>query len=81
VKRVLAAEPLSVDILEHVEVPTEIAAWKATDADRAKARAVQQANAAALQDAFARGLAVVGYERSERGDGRFLLGVASEPAY
>jgi predicted GNAT superfamily acetyltransferase len=81
VERALAAGPLSVDILEHVEVPMEIATWKATDADRVKARAVQQANAAALQDAFARGLAVVGYERSERGDGRFLLGVASEPAY
>jgi hypothetical protein len=43
--------------------------------DRAKALAVQEANAAALEDAFARGLAVVGYERNERGDGRFLLGL------
>jgi hypothetical protein len=59
-------------------VPVEVSAWKAVEADRGKARAVQQANAEALESAFGRGLAVIGYERDARGDGRFLLGVWDE---
>jgi predicted GNAT superfamily acetyltransferase len=78
VQRVLAGESLEVQVDEVVEVPVEVSAWKAVEADRDKARAVQEGNARALEAAFARGLAVVGYERTERGDGRFLLGVWDE---
>jgi predicted GNAT superfamily acetyltransferase len=74
VTRALAGEALPVDAVERVEVPAEIYAWKAAEVDRAKAREVQARNAEALEGAFARGLAVVGYERTERGDGVFLLG-------
>ena len=78
VTRVLAGEQPAVDVTEHVDVPMEISAWKASDDSRAKAREVQSANAAALESAFARGLSVIGYERDAHGDGRFLLGVWDE---
>jgi predicted GNAT superfamily acetyltransferase len=74
VKRALAGEPAAIDVEETIEVPAEIYAWKASDEDRPKAFAVQERNAAALEAAFARGLAVLGYERTAEGDGRFLLG-------
>jgi len=79
VARALGGKSSVAEAVEFVDVPMEIAEWKASDVDRVKARAVQKANAAALEKAFARGLAVVGYERMERGDGRFLLGVADVP--
>jgi predicted GNAT superfamily acetyltransferase len=78
VTRVLTGERLLVEAVEHVDVPMEVAAWKASEANRAKARAVQTANAAKLESAFAHGLAVIGYERNAHGDGRFLLGVWDE---
>ena len=78
VRRALAGEAQVVEVMEQVVVPVEVSAWKAVEADRGKARAVQQANAEALESAFGRGLAVIGYERDARGDGRFLLGVWDE---
>jgi predicted GNAT superfamily acetyltransferase len=78
VKRALAGEPPKIEVVERVEVPAAIHAWKASETDRVKAREVQTRNAAALESAFARGLAVVGYERGELGDGSFLLGVFEE---
>ncbi len=79
VTRILAGEQPTMHVTEHVDVPAEIAEWKASDATRARARALQAANQAALQSAFARGLAVIGYERNAHDDGRFLLGVWNEP--
>lgn len=74
VKRVLAGGALDINIAEHVDVAAKISDWKASEASRPKAREVQAANAAALESAFARGLAVLGYERNAQDDGRFLLG-------
>lgn len=74
VERTLRGEAPRLHVLETVDVPAEIYAWKASEDHRAAARKVQERNALALQSAFARGLSVLGYERSERGDGRFLLG-------
>lgn len=78
VRRTLAAEQPVRSVAETVSVPAQIAAWKASDADRPKALALQAANADALESAFARGLSVIGYERTADGDGRFLLGVWNE---
>jgi predicted GNAT superfamily acetyltransferase len=61
-------------ILGEVDVPAEIYDWKAAPEHREEARAVQARNAAALESAFGRGLAVLGYRRSPQGDGAFLLG-------
>jgi predicted GNAT superfamily acetyltransferase len=78
VVRVLAGETPVMDVTEYVEVPMEIAAWKASEADRPKARALQEKNATDLQSAFERGLSVIGYERNPHGEGRFLLGAWDE---
>ena len=78
VQRVLAGEQPEFDIVQHVDVPADIYEWKASPAHRQTAREVQARNAGELQDAFARGLSVLGYRRSESGDGRFLLGIWDE---
>lgn len=78
VEGVLAGNPPVIDVQSFVDVPGEIYAWKASAEHRAQARAVQQRNAEALETAFARGLSVLGYERSANGDGRFVLGVWDE---
>ena len=71
---VLAGEEPKFDVLEQVRVPAEIYEWKASAANREEAREVQASNAAALEDAFARGHSVLGYQRNADGDGTFLLG-------
>jgi len=62
------------EIVERIDVPHTIYAWKQDPELRSKAQQVQLSNRAALEAASARGLAVVGYERDTEGDGRFLLG-------
>ena len=59
-------------VVERVEVPGEIPAWKAAGDERAAA--VQNANRARLQRAFAAELAALGYARDAGGGGVFLLG-------
>jgi predicted GNAT superfamily acetyltransferase len=76
--RVLGGEQPSFEVLEEVNVPAEVYEWKASAEGRARAREVQTRNAAALEDAFARGRSVLGYRRSENGDGSFLLGMWDE---
>jgi predicted GNAT superfamily acetyltransferase len=78
VTRVLAGEAPVIEATEQVEVPAEIYDWKASTTERDAAREVQSRNADALESAFARGLSVLGYERTAKGDGRFLLGVWNE---
>ncbi len=58
----------------RIDVPAEIYNWKAAAATREQALAVQEKNREQFTRAFANGLSVLGYERNERGDGRFLLG-------
>jgi predicted GNAT superfamily acetyltransferase len=79
VSRTLAGEVVHLDVEERIEVPEKISEWKSSDEARPKARALQQANADALEAAFARGLAVIGYERTPQGSGQFLLGKWDEP--
>jgi predicted GNAT superfamily acetyltransferase len=74
VERTLSGELPSFEAIEHVDVPAEIYDWKASPEHRTEARELQGRNAAVLESAFARGLAVLGYRRDERGDGRYLLG-------
>jgi predicted GNAT superfamily acetyltransferase len=62
-----------------IDVPAEIYEWKAAAATRARALDVQSRNREQFTKAFAEGLAVLGYQRDERGSGRFLLGVWDEP--
>jgi predicted GNAT superfamily acetyltransferase len=58
----------------RVEVPAEIYEWKSDAATRVRAQAVQRDNQERFLRAFGEGFSVLGYERDERGNGRFLLG-------
>ena len=62
---------------ERVAVPHAIHDWKRNPDQRKLAEHLQTQNRLALESAFARGLAITGYERSPEGDGCFLLGPAS----
>ena len=71
-KRVMAREPLAEAVETTVRVPGSIYAWKAQGDHRAAE--AQEAVRSELQNAFAMGLAAIGYERAEDGSGLFLLG-------
>jgi predicted GNAT superfamily acetyltransferase len=62
------------ECLERIDVPAEIHEWKAAAETRAQALAVQAGNRERFIQAFADGMSVLGYERDEHGNGRFLLG-------
>ncbi len=78
VKRALSGEAQPFEVLDRVEVPAAIYAWKASPADRAHALEVQRCNALKLESGFAKGLAALGYQRDEDGDGAFQLGFWDE---
>jgi predicted GNAT superfamily acetyltransferase len=64
-------------VVERVEVPSAVHDWKRSVDQRKLAESLQTRNRLALESAFARGLAITGYERSPAGDGCFLLGPVS----
>jgi predicted GNAT superfamily acetyltransferase len=76
---ILRGEAQPIEIIERVTVPHTIYQWKQDAQQRSQALAVQSNNREALESAFRRGLAVVGYERDEQGNGSFLLGHWTEP--
>jgi predicted GNAT superfamily acetyltransferase len=65
------------NVLERIEVARAVSDWKQDPQRRKLAEQLQSSNRKALQAAFARGLAVIGYERTAADDGRFLLGPAT----
>jgi predicted GNAT superfamily acetyltransferase len=67
------SETSASDSAERIEVPHAVYDWKRDAGQRKLAEALQTRNRIALESAFARGLAVTGYERTAQGDGRFLL--------
>ncbi len=58
----------------QIEVPADIYAWKASAETRNKAAEVQARNREQFLQAFANGLACLGYGRDDNGSGVFLLG-------
>jgi len=62
------------ETLKVILVPAEIYEWKASPATRARALEVQESNRRDFLQAFSEGLAVLGYERDQQGNGKFLLG-------
>ncbi|HTW80559.1 MAG TPA: hypothetical protein VME23_13520 [Terracidiphilus sp.] len=66
------------DIEERIQVPASIYQWKASEADRHRALAVQLENRGRFQRAFQKGLAVVAYSLDAEGNGVFELGRADE---
>lgn len=73
------AEPPDVfgETIERVVVPDAVSEWKRNPDQRTLAESLQTSNRHALESAFARGLAITGYERGPNGDGCFLLGRVS----
>jgi predicted GNAT superfamily acetyltransferase len=69
----LRGETQAREITEKITVPHAIYQWKQDPEYRDKAKQVQRNNRLALESAFDRGLAVVGYERDAEGNGSFLL--------
>jgi predicted GNAT superfamily acetyltransferase len=61
-------------IEERILVPASIYEWKASEAERERALAVQMENRRKFEQAFSRGLAVVGFDRDAEGNGIFELG-------
>jgi predicted GNAT superfamily acetyltransferase len=59
---------------KKIDVPAQIYAWKASDADRPRAAEVQKRNRQQFLDAFRQGLVALGYESDGEGKGSFLLG-------
>jgi predicted GNAT superfamily acetyltransferase len=70
VRRILEGERLAHAPVERISYPADMARIRAED--RQAAREIQRANGRLLQDAFARGLAATGFERSET-HGAYLL--------
>ena len=57
-----------------VGVPDQIYDWKASPETRVKAQQVQERNRDEFLRAFSNGLSVLGYERDDEGNGKFVLG-------
>jgi predicted GNAT superfamily acetyltransferase len=64
----------SFDTVETISVPAQVYDWKALSTTRNRAKEVQDCNRGKFLQAFADGLAVLGYERDEHENGKFLLG-------
>jgi len=60
--------------LKSVSIPAQIYEWKAAPATRQSAKEIQDRTRHEFLRAFAGRLAVLGYERDEKGNGKFLLG-------
>jgi predicted GNAT superfamily acetyltransferase len=75
----LRGEPQPIEVIERVTVPHTIYQWKQDPQQRSLAQALQSSNREALESAFRRGLAVIGYERDAQGSGAFLLGPWKRP--
>jgi predicted GNAT superfamily acetyltransferase len=74
VEGILRGEAQPIEVIERVTVPHAIYQWKQDAQQRNLALALQSRNREALESAFQRGLAVIGYERDAEGNGTFLLG-------
>ncbi len=70
----LRGEAPPIEVIERLTVPHTIYQWKQDAQQRSLARALQTSNREALESAFHRGLAVIGYEVDAQGNGSFLLG-------
>jgi predicted GNAT superfamily acetyltransferase len=68
------APRLAFECRASIDVPAAISDWKATATSRSRAHAVQRGNRDEFERAFGEGLSVLGYERDQQGNGRFLLG-------
>ena len=79
VKEILdGREADGLEIEERIQVPAAVYAWKASDAQRDRAMKVLLENRIRFQQAFSRGLAVLGFQRDQEGNGIFELGLPTQ---
>jgi predicted GNAT superfamily acetyltransferase len=82
VEAILTGRPAAAfQIEERILIPASIYQWKATEAGRERARAVQLENRQKFQQAFSQGLAVQGFIRDAEGNGVFELGPLTRPEF
>jgi predicted GNAT superfamily acetyltransferase len=79
VSATIEGRPATCQIEERILVPASIYQWKASDTNRERAVAIQLENRQKFQNAFARGLAVLGFTRDAERNGVFELGALSQP--
>ena len=60
--------------VKSISIPAQIYAWKAAPSTRERAKEIQDRTREDFLKAFADDLAALGYERDEKGNGKFLLG-------
>ncbi len=78
VQAILEGRPLAGPVVEQrIRVPASIYQWKASEAERERALAVQLENRRKFQEAFSLGLAVTGFSLDAEGTGVFELGPLS----
>jgi predicted GNAT superfamily acetyltransferase len=63
-----------INVEHRIALPAEIYAWKASDANRAKAAEIQKRNREQFLRLLPQGFAALGYECDAAGNGTFLLG-------
>ena len=68
----------SLVVEEVIQVPARIYEWKASEAERERALAVQMENRQKFLEAFSRGLTVLAFARDAEGNGSFELGHPSQ---
>src|SRR5260370_36038414 len=81
VVNLLRGEAQPVQVVERVTVRRAIYQRKQDAQQRGLAQTLQRENREALESAFSRGLAVIGYERHADGDDSFLTGEWSEDGH
>ena len=74
VESVLKGSKLPFKPVKAISIPAQIYEWKSAATTRTRAKDIQDRNRDEFLRAFAAGLAVLGYERDEKGNGKFLLG-------
>ena len=75
VERIVDRRPAAAQCIEErILVPARIDRWKISNASREKALDVQLENRRKFQEAFSRGLVVLGFSRDAEGNGIFELG-------
>jgi predicted GNAT superfamily acetyltransferase len=79
VRAILDGRPAAEKVIEErILVPAAIYQWKASKTDRKRALAVQMENRKKFQQAFSRGLAVIGFSLDAERNGVFELGHLSQ---
>ena len=69
---------IQASVQQRILVPASVSQWKQNPAERDEARHLQRTNRFAFQAAFGSGLAAIGFERDEHGNGAYLLGPCNE---